>query len=236
MRVPSAIHLLKNEAVTSAGAVLGQDCALCGARSDRSLVCASCDASLPKLGPCCVRCALPLGTAGTCGACIQRVNAFDAIHADFEYRFPVDRMIQRFKFAGDLAIGAWLARHLADRLAGTALPAFLVVPPMSGASLRARGFNQALEVARVLSSRLGPRLLRDAISKVRETGPQHALDARARRANLRGAYACRRRFDGESVAIVDDVVTTGATADVLAGELGRAGAASVIVWALARTP
>ena len=165
-----------------------------------------------------------------------RANAFDAVHAAFEYRFPVDRMVRRFKFAGDLAIGAWLAWRLADRVAGAPMPAFLVVPPMSGASLRERGFNQALEVARVLSSRLGPRLLHDAISKVRDTGPQHALDARARRANLRGAFACRRRFEGESVAIVDDVVTTGATAEVLAGELVRAGAGSVFVWSVARTP
>lgn len=219
-----------------ARAALGQDCALCGVRSDASLVCADCDVALPRLGPCCVRCALPLRISGTCGACLQRANAFDAIDAAFEYRFPVDRMIQRFKFAGDLAIGAWLAQRLADRLAGVALPALLVVPPMSAAGLRERGFNQAIEVAQVLSSRLGPPLLRDAISKVRDTGPQHVLDARARRANLRGAFACRLRLDGESVAIVDDVVTTGATADVLAGELARAGAGSVVVWSVARTP
>ncbi|MEO7743430.1 MAG: ComF family protein [Usitatibacter sp.] len=215
---------------------MGQDCALCGVRSDAHLICAACDASLPRSGPCCVRCAVPLATRGTCGACIQRRSAFDEVHAAFEYRFPVDRLVQRFKFDGDLAIGAWLAHRLGDRLAHAPLPDLLVVPPLSSAGLRKRGFNQAIEIARILSARLGPRLARGALAKVRDTGPQHALDARARRANLRGAFTCRVRLAGESVAIVDDVVTTGATAEVLADVLARAGAGRVSVWAVARTP
>lgn len=219
-----------------AATALGQDCALCGVRSDDRLVCAACEAALPRLGPCCARCALPLGASGICGACLQRPSAFDAVRAAFEYRFPIDRLIRRFKFAGDLAIGAWLAQGLADRLAGCALPDLLVVPPLSPRGLRERGFNQAVEVARVLSSRLGPRLVPEAIAKVRDTGPQHVLDARARRANLRGAFESRLRLEGESVAIVDDVLTTGATADVLAGVLARAGAGRVSVWVVARTP
>ena len=231
-----ALHLLKNEAARGAAHALGQDCALCGQRSDRSLVCTACDRGLPRLGPCCERCAVPLPHRGTCGACLRRAAAFDSIEAAFEYRFPVDRLVQRFKFAGDLALGAWLARRLAERVAASAQPDLLVIPPLSTRSLRSRGFNQAVELARVLASRDGPRLDRDAILKVRDTGAQHALDARARRANLRGAFACRRRFAGESVVIVDDVVTTGATADVLAGVLKAAGAASVRVWAVARTP
>jgi ComF family protein len=111
-----------------------------------------------------------------------------------------------------------------------------VVPPLSPASLRQRGFNQAVEIARVLSSRLGPRLAREAFAKVRDTGVQHALNARARRANLRGAFECRLRFQGEAIAIVDDVVTTGATAEVLAAVLKGVGAGKVSVWSVARTP
>ena len=236
MGAARALHLLKKEAAAIAAAALGQDCALCGARSDVHLVCAECDASLPRSGRCCVRCAVPLATSGTCGACLKRPSAFDEVQAAFEYRFPVDRLIQRFKFDGDLAIGAWLAHRLADRVAAGSLPDLLVVPPLSQGSLARRGFNQAVEIARILSSRLGPRLVRDALIKVRDTGAQHALDARARRANLRGAFSCPMRLAGESVAIVDDVVTTGATADVLAAVLTRAGAGRVSVWAVARTP
>lgn len=220
----------------AAAHAIGQDCALCGERSDRSLVCTACERGLPRLGPCCQRCAVPLPVRGTCGACLRREAAFDSVEAAFEYRFPVDRLVQRFKFAGDLAIGAWLARRLAERVATCPRPDLLVVPPLASRSLRSRGFNQAVELARALASRNGPRLARDAILKVRETGAQHSLDARARRANLRGAFACPRRFAGESIVIVDDVVTTGATADVLAGVLKAAGAGNVRVWAVARTP
>lgn len=231
-----ALHLLNKEAWAAAWAALGQDCALCGARSDAALVCKPCDHDLPRLGPCCQRCAVPLAHPGTCGACLKRASAFDSVQAAFEYRFPVDRLIQRFKFSGDLAVGAWLAGRLADRLAGAAMPDLLVVPPLSARSLRERGFNQSVEIAKVLSLRLGPRLAREAIVKVRDTGAQHALDARRRRANLQGAFACALRLEGESVAIVDDVVTTGATADVLAGVLRKAGAGKVMVWSVARTP
>ena len=179
---------------------------------------------------------MPLAAMGTCGACLRRPSAFDEVHAAFEYGFPVDRLMQRFKFDGDLAIGAWLAHRLADRIAARPFPDLLVVPPLSSTSLARRGFNQAVEIARILSSRLGPRLVREGLVKTRDTGAQHALDARARRANLRGAFSCRMRLAGESVAIVDDVVTTGATADVLAAVLKRAGAGRVSVWAVARTP
>ena len=236
MGMARALHLLKKEAVAAGRAALGQDCALCGAPSDAQLVCAACDAALPRLGPSCARCAVPLPASGVCGACLQRPNAFDTACAPFEYRFPVDRLVRRFKFDGDLAIGAWLAHRLADRVAGGAMPDLLVAPPLSTAGLRRRGFNQAIEIAKVLSSRLGPRLVPAAIAKVRETGAQHALDARARRANLRGAFACRLRLAGEAVAIVDDVVTTGATADAMACVLRQAGAGSLVVWAVARTP
>lgn len=236
MRVARALHLLKKEAIGVAGRALGHDCALCGSRSDEALVCAACDRAMPWLGAACARCAMPLRTPGTCGACLQRRNAFDSAHAAFEYRFPLDRLVQRFKFGGDLAIGAWLARRLADRLLEASMPDLLVVPPLSRASLVERGFNQAAEIARVLSTRLGPRLALDAVAKVRDTGAQHVLGARERRANLHGAFACRLRLEGESIAIVDDVVTTGATADVLAGVLKAAGAGTVTVWSVARTP
>lgn len=236
MEMVRALHLLKSQAIEAASGALSRDCALCGGRSAASLVCAACERALPRLGPCCDRCAVPLPTPGTCGACLQRKSGFDSIQAAFEYRFPVDRLIRRFKFAGDLAIGAWLAGRLAERIAASPQPDLLVVPPLSARSLRERGFNQSVEIARVLSRRHGPRLARAAILKVRDTGAQHSLDARARRANLRGAFACRQRFAGESIAIVDDVVTTGATADVLAGVLKAAGAGSVSVWAVARTP
>ena len=125
---------------------------------------------------------------------------------------------------------------LAARAARAARPRYLVVPPLSGPRLRERGFNQALEIAKVVAHQLDLRCESRALVRLRDTDPQHQLDRRARLANLRGAFACVHRFDGEPVAIVDDVVTTGATAETLARLLKQAGASRVSVWAVARTP
>ena len=201
----------------------GQDCLLCGAASRDALVCEPCEMRLPHC-------------ATDCGEHLRAAHAFDAAEAVFDYRFPVDRLIHRFKFAGDLAVGRWLAQQLARRVATLRAPDLLVAPPLTAARLRARGFNQALEVAKVVGREVGARVDIAGLAKIRETIPQPALGGRARRRNLRGAFACRLAFSGEHVAIVDDVLTTGATADALARVLKAAGAGRVSVWAVARAP
>jgi len=215
-----------------------QDCALCRATSGYTLLCAACDGELPRLGAACARCALPLlRESAFCGRCLhKRRPAVDDAIAAFEYRFPVDRLVQRFKFAGDLAFGRELGARLAARAAGADRPDRLVVPPLSAPRLRERGFNQALEIAKVVARALDLRCDAGCIVRLRDTDPQHELDRRTRLANLRGAFACGRRLDGEHVALVDDVVTTGATAETLSRLLKQAGARRVSVWAVARTP
>ena len=215
-----------------------QDCALCSAPSGDAFVCAPCEAALPWLRHACFRCALPLAPPQLlCGRCLgKRHPAVDDSIAVFEYRFPLDRLVQRFKFAADLAMGRALAARLAARVAAAERPRRIVVPPLSSRRLRERGFNQALELAKVVARAVQADCEPRAILRVRETQAQHELDRRQRLANLRGAFSCARCFDGEHVAIVDDVVTTGATAETLARVLKQAGAARVSVWAVARTP
>jgi ComF family protein len=169
-----------------------------------------------------------------CGACLRRPPPFDAAVAAFEYRFPVDRLVRRFKFAGDLAAGRWLAGRLAAVVA--AQPDLIVVPPLTPARLRERGFNQALEIARVVGAATGARVGARVLEKVRDTAPQPGLGGRARRRNLRGAFRAARPVAGSHVAIVDDVMTTGATVAELASVLKEAGARRVDVWVVARTP
>lgn len=216
--------------------LFGQDCVLCGGRGDGSLVCGPCDAGLPRLGPCCVRCAVPLSQAGTCGECLRSVPAFDEALAAFEYRFPIDRLIHRFKFGGDLAIGTWLGERLAERAQRVATPHVIVAPPLTRARLRERGFNQGVELAKVVARALDARVEVAALTKVRETTPQRTLGRASRRANLRGAFRCDLDVRGAHVVIVDDVITTGATAGCVADAIRRAGAASVRAWAAARAP
>ena len=194
----------------------GQDCLLCGDAA-KTLVCEACVLRLPH----CVSEA-PRGP-----------HAFDDACAAFDYRFPVDRLIQRFKFAGDLAVGRWLARQLAQYVASKDAPDLLVAPPLTAARLRERGFNQALEVAKVIGRERGIAVDIAGLAKLRETTPQPALGGRARRRNLRRAFTCRLALSGTHVAIVDDVLTTGATADAVATALKEAGARRVSVWAVA---
>ena len=218
------------------GALLTQDCMLCAGPSANRLVCDACAISLPWLEHACERCAIPLAQAGICGECLRRAPSFDAALAAFEYRFPLDRLIQRFKYSGDLAAGRWLALELAGRVARCERPTLLVAPPLARSRMRERGFNQAVVIAKGVAGRLGIRHAPGALAKVRDTSPQPGLGRRARLANLRGAFRCNARLAGEHVAIVDDVMTTGATADALARVLKAAGAARVSVWAIARTP
>jgi len=172
----------------------------------------------------------------TCARCLRRPPAFDASRAAFAYRFPIDRVMLRFKFAGDLAAGRWLAEQLAQAVRASPMPDRLVVPPIDPARLRLRGFNQALEIAKVVAHSHGLQLEREAIARVRGAPAQSTLGGRERRRNLRGAFECRRRFEGMHLAIVDDVMTTGATAEAVARALRKAGAARIDAWIVARTP
>ena len=202
--------------LNSWAALGGQDCVLCGTSAGARLVCVACDARMP-LDEC--------DEPGPCG-----------MASVFAYRFPVDRLIHRFKFAGDLAVGRWLALRLAARVAPLEKPHVLVAPPLTAARLRDRGFNQALEVAKVVGSAHGIRVLRDALVKTRESVPQPSLGARDRRTQLRGAFECRAELGGLSVGIVDDVITTGATVGAMAEALQAAGAIRICAWSVARTP
>ncbi len=213
------------------------DCALCLAPAGSELLCAACSDGLARAGPACVRCAARLDPAVPgCPDCRRADFAFDAAVARFEYRFPLDRLVQRFKYAGDLAVGSWLARALAERVEREPRVDRIVVPPLSRTRLRERGFNQALEIARVVGDRLRVPVAREAILRTRETQAQAGLGREARRKNVRDAFACAAAFDRARVAIVDDVLTTGATADAIARALKSAGAGFVAVWTLARAP
>jgi len=209
-----------------------QDCVLCLAPTAQA-VCSDCTRDLPWLGEACPRCALPMDGAATCGACATHLPRFDAARSCFEYRFPLDRLVQRFKFAGDLATGRWLGERLAASL-GRESAQLLVVPPLGRARLRERGFNQALELARVVSRALRVPCAARGLARVRETDPQPGLTRRERARNMRGAFRCDAAVEGLHVAVVDDVLTTGATAQEIARVLKAAGAARVSVWTVAR--
>lgn len=222
------------------GAIHPWHCLCCGDDGADGLdLCARCAADLPWLGPACARCALPLADPGDglCPRCRLAPPPQAAALVAFRYAFPVDRLIVGLKFAGRLErarlLGTLLARHLAPRLVGSARPDALVAAPLHPARLRSRGFNQAAELARPLAAALGLPRRDHALRRVRATAEQSALDAAARQANVRDAFAVVAPLPAH-VAVLDDVVTTGATAAAMAGALRDAGVARVTLLAVAR--
>lgn len=214
-------------------ALLPRACLLCGAPAHEA-VCPGCAADLPRLAaPLCPVCAAPLGVpAPACGACLAHPPAFDATYAPLRYTYPVDRLVQQLKYQSRLASAEFFAQcMLADgRPAGT-----LILPvPLSANRLRARGFNQALEIARPLARALGIPIDTASLTRPRETLPQSRLPWRSRGANVKHAFACSRDLSGLAVIVIDDVMTTGATLDAIARVLKDHGATHVANWAATR--
>jgi ComF family protein len=214
-------------------------CLLCGASgADGIDLCADCNTELPRNPICCRRCALPLAApADLCGECQRRLPNWDAAWSPFRYGWPLDRLESRYKFGADLAAGRVLSTLWQREPRPIELPQLLINVPLHRSRLRKRGYNQALELARPLARGLGVRLRHDALRRQRPTDAQTELDAVGRRKNVRGAFALRTGVAlPPHVAILDDVMTTGATLAECTRVLRRAGVQRVDVWALARAP
>jgi len=210
--------------------VFGGTCFICRGAA-RAQLCGDCDADLPRLRqPSCPRCALESPSGAICGRCLAQPPHYDATVAALGYAFPADALVHALKFRGELALAPFLASLLSEKSSASGVDCVVPVP-LSKARLRERGYNQAVEIAR----HLGGRLEIESCSRERDAPPQAGLDREARRRNVRGAFRCNRSFAGERVAVVDDVMTTGATLDALARALKDAGAASVVNWVVCRT-
>lgn len=212
-----------------------QYCAVCGQDSGERPLCPACEADLPHLaGPLCPVCALPTPEGTPCGACQASPPHFDASIAAFRYAFPVEHLVQGLKYRHRLTLAGWLADAL-HRSIGAANVDCIMPLPLSVGRMRERGFNQAQEIARPLARSLGLPLAAEICFRVREGAPQASLPWKERQANIRHAFECRADLAGKRIAVVDDVMTTGATLNEFARVLKRHGAARVENWVAART-
>ncbi|RQR25804.1 ComF family protein [Burkholderia sp. Bp9143] len=247
-------------AVRVVALALPNRCALCGNLS-HTVICSACDTAYwneARLR--CDVCAVPLGvgrprprgdrgrhgdagpaSAYRCDACRATPPPFDATLALADYRAPLDGLARGLKFHARLALGAEFAARLAQRVDDTdamrAAGDFDVIAPvpLSHGRLVARGYNQAWAIARPLARRLGVRADAALLARVAETAPQSRLDRRARRDNVLAAFAVTGDLTGRHVALVDDVMTSGATLAAAAQALKAAGAARVTNLVALRT-
>ncbi|QVM91057.1 ComF family protein [Pseudomonas entomophila] len=220
-------------------------CLLCDepARQPHPL-CVACESELPWLGEQCLRCALPLSLDGlTCASCSRRPPAYSQVVAAWHYGFPVDTLISRFKHHSQWPLGRLMAQllgHAVEHCHGMGLPRpdRLLPVPLARRRLRQRGFNQAAMLCRWLSRQLELPWDEHLLERTRDTPAQQALGASARQRNLRQAFALSpgTEVEGLHLAVVDDVMTTGATAQAIAALLRKAGARRVDIYCLARTP
>ncbi len=222
------------------GALFPPTCILCGApgAGGRDL-CLGCAAELPFNRHSCPCCGIPFDgpVAALCGSCQRRAPPFARAIAALRYETPVPNLVADAKFRGGLNTARLLGEILADEIReqGLTLPQALLPVPLHPRRLAERGYNQALEIARVVGRALALPIDARCCRRVLATPPQAGLDQGARRRNLRGAFTAQTPLPWAHIAIVDDVMTTGSTVSELALVLRRAGAGTIDIWAVART-
>ena len=213
-----------------------QPCVLCGSMTLFGAWCEACDAAMPYHdAPHCPICARITPDGEVCGHCMKKPPAFSRTVALFGYDFPADRLIQAMKYNEQLALARMFAEKLSQRLTKSDLPDWVIAMPLHPARLKLRGFNQALLIAEPLARLLDLPLLKHACKRVRDTPSQTSLPFNERTQNMRDAFACNADLSGKHVALVDDVMTTGASLDALAEAIRKCGAAKVSAWVAART-
>ncbi|MGH8493278.1 MAG: double zinc ribbon domain-containing protein [Moraxellaceae bacterium] len=218
-----------------------QFCLLCEASSINTL-CPGCRQDLPWNHSRCQRCALPLPDAASlCASCGEQPPRQSSAIAPLRYEFPVDHLVAGLKYHRHLENAPLLGQLLLEAVKDQPAPDLLLPVPLHRQRLAERGYNQALEIARPLARHFRRPLEIHLLQRTRATAAQMTLNAEARRRNPHGAFALdaeRLRTLGQvqSVALIDDVMTTGATLTEIARLLNRAGIKDIRFWVVARTP
>lgn len=202
-------------------------------------LCAACFRELPRNHGCCYRCAehfeMTIHSPQLCGRCLKKSPSFDETHAPFLYSDSLRYLITQLKFNQQYKharlLGTLLAGHLA---ASVELPECILPVPLHPRRYRERGFNQSIEIARQVSKLLTIPLDLQSCIRNRDTSHQTELPAKQRRKNMRNAFSVCKDLTFQHVAILDDVMTTGATVDALATTLKQHGVTRVDVWVCAR--
>ncbi|MDH5479697.1 MAG: ComF family protein [Nitrosomonas sp.] len=211
-----------------------KNCLLCGVSTHQDF-CNACYHKLPLLPDHhCSICLRPVTTPHLCGACIANPPKFTRTIAALRYTFPVDALIHALKYQANLAIAPILANLLCQHINPSQLPDLIIPMPLHPKRLKERGFNQALELSRYIADQYNIPLLFDDCRRIKHTAPQTGLPWKSRQKNIRNAFACNIELSGRHIAVVDDVMTTGATLNELAKVLHKKGATEISNWVVSR--
>jgi len=212
-------------------------CLLCETQSRKNaLICHDCRLDLPAITGACLRCGRSLPEDAICAACLHQPPLFDRVLAVHTYQYPVADLVRAMKYQQKILLAREAGESLSELLLlkRPPLPECIIPVPLHRHRLCKRGFNQALEIARIVAKRLQVKLDRQALIRVRSTLPQFDLSPQQRIKNLKDAFGLSRPLHYRHIAIVDDVITTGATANEMARLLRTTGVTKIDVWAYAR--
>jgi len=212
-------------------------CALCHALQAETLsLCSACLNDLPWIDNFCYSCGMPLGISDTCGSCLILPSVLNQTICAYRYAYPLDLLIRRYKYKQKLDLIQPLVSVLSEKILATSetLPEVIVPVPLHFNRLFNRGFNQSLEICKILSRIINVPVDNNLIARVRDTTPQFKLTSKQREENLRGAFKITTCRTYQSLAIVDDIITSGATSDEIARLFRRSGVKQIQLWALAR--
>ncbi len=212
-------------------------CCLCHSVSKEGY-CNNCRLFFPWIRNGCQQCGTSLASGFLCGQCQKRDSYWNEAIIPFLYTDPISSQIHELKYQGKFSAAAALARMLASTVIkrSSALPDMIIPVPLHSRSLKKRGYNQSTLIARSLGKILGIPINEEVVVKSRYTESQTRLDQGARRANIEGAFDVVKYSHGGSIAVVDDVITSGATIREVCKTLRRSGYDQLSIWAVAKTP
>lgn len=232
------INLVNNCANYIHNRLLPASCVLCGGAGQPGLdLCKPCQIDLPRIPLPCPVCGMPLAAdeQQVCGQCLREPPRYTTTLSPYAYAPPLVSLITQFKFNHRVALARVFAALLAQDLdPASPQPDCLIPVPLHLRRLRERGYNQSLEIARLLGNTLSIPVDDRLCQRTHYTAPQSGLSAKDRRRNIKKAFSLTGPCPYQHIAIVDDVITTGQTVSELAGLLRRHGAENIEVWSVAR--
>lgn len=217
-------------------------CIICKSHNCQKInLCHECLVVLPWITHCCKICSIPIPSANAdtiCGNCLKKPPAFDAAIVLFHYEKPVKKLIHQAKFNHNFmnltVLSQLLTQHVKKMLLST--NHLLILPvPLHKKRLKNRGFNQSLEIAKIISKNLKIPLNKKSVIRKKATQPQAQMPADLRFHNVKNAFTTMANFENKNILLVDDVMTTGQTVNEASIALKKAGASNIVVCALART-